>query len=180
MLVNNAGSYHDAGSIVDQTWESWKRAIDVNLVSMFHCCKPAAERMVEQGDGGAIVNISSVDGFLPCLGTGYDSAKAGVVHFTKSLAVDLARTRSGSTASRRGHPGPDAGEEAPGELPPVWPGSSVPTGLMGLMTIRSNNIPVGRVGEPDEIANAVLFLCSKASSYVTGHTLIVDGGWTLV
>ena len=90
ILVNNAGSYHEAGSIIDQSWESWKRAVDINLVSVFACSKPAAQAMVEQGSGGAIVNISSVDAYLPCLGTGYDSAKAGVVHFTRSLAVDLA------------------------------------------------------------------------------------------
>ena len=90
ILVNNAGSYHEAGSIIDQSWESWKRAVDINLVSVFACSKPAAQAMVEQGRGGAIVNISSVDAYLPCLGTGYDSAKAGVVHFTRSLAVDLA------------------------------------------------------------------------------------------
>ena len=132
MLVNNAGSYHEAGSIIDQTWESWKRAIDVNLVSMFHCCKPAAERMVAQGTGGAIVNISSVDGYLPCLGTGYDSAKAGVVHFTRSLALDLAphQIRVNGVA-----PGavlvPTLVKKRSGELPPVWPGSSVPTGLHG-------------------------------------------------
>ena len=76
VLVNNAGSYHDAGSIIDQTYESWKRAVAVNLEGVFLCSKPAAEHMVARGDGGAIVSISSVDGILPCLGTGYDSAKA--------------------------------------------------------------------------------------------------------
>ena len=90
ILVNNAGSYHEAGSILDQSVESWRRSIELNLASVFNCSKPAAARMVAQGDGGAIVNIASVDGLLPCLGTGYDSAKAGAIHFSKSLAVDLA------------------------------------------------------------------------------------------
>ena len=74
VLVNNAGSYQDAGSIIDQTYESWKRAVAVNLEGVFLCSKPAAEHMVARGEGGAIVCISSVDGILPCLGTGYDSA----------------------------------------------------------------------------------------------------------
>nr|NKB41795.1 SDR family NAD(P)-dependent oxidoreductase [Ilumatobacter sp.] len=86
ILVNNAGSYHEAGSILDQSVESWRRSIELNLASLFNCSKPVAARMVEQGGGGAIVNIASVDGLLPCLGTGYDSAKAGAIHFSKSLA----------------------------------------------------------------------------------------------
>ena len=90
MLVNNAGSYHEAGSIVDQSYESWKRAIAVNYEGVFLCSKPAAEHMVARGGGGAIVNISSVDGIVPCLGTGYDSAKGALFQFTRSLAVDLA------------------------------------------------------------------------------------------
>ena len=88
--MNNAGSYHEAGSILDQSVESWRRSIDVNLAGLFNCSKPVAERMVAQGGGGAIVNIASVDGLLPCLGTGYDSSKAGAIHFSRSLAVDLA------------------------------------------------------------------------------------------
>ena len=79
MLVNNAGSYHESGSIVDQSYESWRRAVAVNYEGVFLCSKPAAEHMVERGEGGAIVNISSVDGIVPCLGTGYDSAKGAAV-----------------------------------------------------------------------------------------------------
>jgi NAD(P)-dependent dehydrogenase (short-subunit alcohol dehydrogenase family) len=182
VLVNNAGSYHEAGSIIDQTWDSWKRAIDINLVSVFACSKPAATALVEQGEGGAIVNISSVDGFLPCLGTGYDSAKAGVNHFTRSLAVDLAPHQIRVNAVAPGAIAvPTLEKKRSGELPPVWPGSSVATGLMGpLMSNRSANIPLSRAGKPDDIARAVLFLCSEASSYVTGQTLVVDGGWILV
>ena len=70
ILVNNAGSYHEAGSILDQSVESWQRSIELNLASLFNCSKPVAARMVDQGDGGAMVNIASVDGLLPCLGTG--------------------------------------------------------------------------------------------------------------
>ena len=182
VLINNAGSYHESGSIVDQTYESWKRAIAVNYEGVFLCSKPVAEHMVAHDVAGAIVNISSVDGILPCLGTGYDSAKAAVFQFTRSLAVDLAPfgIRVNCVA-----PGAVLVETIrrmkSGEIEPLWDPPSVATGLMGpLSRIRSSNIPLGRRGEPEEIANAVLFLSTAAASYVTGQTLVVDGGWTLV
>ncbi len=182
ILVNNAGTYREAGSILDQSHESWHRSIDVNLVSMFNCSKPAAVLMAAQERGGAIVNIASVDGALPCLGTGYDTAKAGVVHFTRSLAVDLAPHGIRVNAVSPGNvPVPTLDKIHRGELPPLWPVNSSKTGLMGpMMRQRSNNIPLGRKGTPDEIAHAVLFLCSAAATYVTGQNLTVDGGWTLV
>jgi NAD(P)-dependent dehydrogenase (short-subunit alcohol dehydrogenase family) len=182
VLVNNAGTYHEAGSILDQTHESWRRSIDVNLAGVFNCSKPAARALVEQGAGGVIVNIASVDGLLPCLGTGYDSAKAGVIHFTRSLAVDLAPHGVRVNGVAPGHvPVPTLERIHAGELPPLWPPDSSPTGLMGpMMRQRSGNIPLGRSARPEEIAHAVLFLATAASSYVTGQTLAVDGGWTLV
>lgn len=182
ILVNNAGSYHEAGSILDQSVESWQRSIDVNMASLFNCSKPAAARMVEQGDGGAIVNIASVDGLLPCLGTGYDTAKAGAIHFSRSLAVDLAPHQIRVNAVSPGVvPVPTLDKIHSGELDPLWPTDSSITGLMGpLMKQRSSNVPIGRKGTPTDIAHAVLFLVSDAASYVTGQNLAVDGGWTLI
>jgi NAD(P)-dependent dehydrogenase (short-subunit alcohol dehydrogenase family) len=182
VLVNNAGSYHDAGSILDQSVEGWRRAIDRNLASVFNCSKPAATRMVEQGDGGAIVNIASIDGLLPSLGTGYDSAKAGVIHFTRSLAVDLAPHGIRVNAVSPGLvPVPTLRRMQRGEIDHFWPEDSSRTGLMGPITkMRSANIPLGRLGTTEEIGNAVLFLVSDLASYVTGQNLTVDGGWTLV
>lgn len=182
LLVNNAGTYREAGSILDQPAESWQRSIDVNLAGLFNCSKPAATSMVEGGRAGAIVVIASVDGLLPCLGTGYDSAKAAAIQFARSLAVDLAPHGIRVNAVSPGHvPVPTLAKMRSGELPPLWPQDPSVSGLMGpLMTQRSSNIPLGRSAEVAEIANAVLFLSSAASSYITGQNLAVDGGWTLV
>ena len=182
ILVNNAGSYHEAGSILDQSVESWRRSIELNLASVFNCSKPAAARMVAQGDGGAIVNIASVDGLLPCLGTGYDSAKAGAIHFSKSLAVDLAPHGIRVNAVSPGVvPVPTLDKMHAGEIDPLWPLDPSVSGLMGpLMKQRSSNVPLGRKGTPDDIARVVLFLVSPLADYVTGQNIAVDGGWTLV
>jgi len=182
ILVNNAGSYHEAGSILDQSVESWRRAIDVNLASLFNCSKPVAARMVEQGDGGAIVNIASVDGLLPCLGTGYDSAKAGAIHFSRSLAVDLAPHGIRVNAVSPGVvPVPTLDKMHAGEIEHFWPKEPSTSGLMGpLMSQRPSNVPLGRKGRPDDIAHAVLFLVFDSAGYVTGQNLTVDGGWALV
>ena len=182
ILVNNAGSYHESGSILDQSYASWRRSVAVNYDGAFLCSKPAAEQMVAQGRGGAIVNISSVDGFLPCLGTGYDSAKGAIQQFTRSLALDLAPHQIRVNAIAPGNvPVETIRRMKAGELPALWTEPTRPSGLMGpLMRQRSENIPLGRRGTTDDMANAVLFLCAPASTYVIGQTIIVDGGWTLI
>ena len=182
ILVNNAGSYHDAGSILDQSVASWRRAIDINLASLFNCCKPVAASMVARCAGGSIVNIASVDGMLPCLGTGYDSAKAGAIHFTKSLAVDLSPHQIRVNAISPGVVTvPTLERMHAGEIEHFWPKQPSRSGLMGpITTNRSSNVPLGRRGTPADVAGVVLFLVSDAAAYVTGQNIAVDGGWTLV
>lgn len=182
VLVNNAGTYREAGSILDQSHESWHRSIDVNLVGVFNCAKAVATTMVGAGRRGAIVNIASVDGLVPCLGTGYDSAKAAVIHFTRSLGLDLAPHEIRVNAVAPGYiMVPTLQKMQTGEIKPMWPAEPSVSGLMGPITKgRSANIPLGRPGAPADIARAVLFLASEASSYITGQTLVVDGGWTIV
>jgi NAD(P)-dependent dehydrogenase (short-subunit alcohol dehydrogenase family) len=182
LLVNNAGTYHEAGSILDQPVDSWQRSIDINLAGLFNCSKPAATSMVEAGRAGTIVNIASVDGTLPCLGTSYDSAKAGAIQFTRSLALDLAPHSIRVNSVSPGHvPVPTLAKMRTGEIEPLWPQDPSTSGLMGpMMKQRSSNIPLGRSAEVREIAQAVLYLSSEASSYVIGQNLNVDGGWLLV
>lgn len=182
ILINNAGSYHEAGSILDQEVASWRRSIDINLASVFNCSKPAAGRMIDQGDGGAIVNLASVDAHMPCLGTGYDSAKAAVVQFTKSLALDLSPHAIRVNSISPGHIDvPTLRKMKTGEVEALWPADPSVSGLMGpMMQQRSSHIPLGRSGTPAEIGQTVLFLVSDASSYVTGQDVAVDGGWLLV
>jgi NAD(P)-dependent dehydrogenase (short-subunit alcohol dehydrogenase family) len=183
ILVNNAGSYRDtAGSILDRDTDAWRRSIEINLESVYLCSRSAAQQMVSTDRGGVIVSVSSVDGTLPCLGVGYDVAKAGVNMFTRSLAVDLAPHKIRVNAVAPGFIAVRTLERmASGELAPLWPEGGTQTGLQNpLMAQRSSEVPLNRPGRPTDIGNAVLFLCSDASSYVTGQVLHVDGGWTLI
>jgi NAD(P)-dependent dehydrogenase (short-subunit alcohol dehydrogenase family) len=182
ILVNNAGSYREAGSILDQPYDSWRRIIDVNLAGVFLCSQAVARQMVADHRTGSIITIASVDGLLACLGTGYDTAKAGAIHFTRSLAVDLAPHGIRVNAVNPGNvPVPTLVKMHSGQIPHFWPTDSAVSGLMGpVMKARGLNIPLGRKGQPDDIAHAVLFLASDAASYITGQALTVDGGWTLV
>ena len=182
IVVNNAGSYFDVGPILDQSIESWRRAMDNNLTTCYLVSRAAARRMIDAGNGGSIVNISSVDGLLPCMGTGYDTAKAAVIQFSRSLAVDLAPHNIRVNNIAPGHIMVETLRKMKdGEIPALWPQKHEKTGLMNDLTkARSANIPLGHSGVPSDIGNAALFLASDAATYITGVTLPVDGGWLLV
>ena len=159
VLVNNAGVTRD-GLLVRMSDEDWKTVIDTNLASCFYTSRSAARGMMKKR-AGAIVNISSIVGLRGNGGqTNYAASKAGIIGFTKSLAREL-----GSRNVR-------ANVVVPGyvktQLTDVLPEEAT-----GAMLV---NTPLGRLGDPEDVAGAVRFLCSEEAAFVTGAVLLVDGG----
>lgn len=165
ILVNNAGvEMHRP--FLEMPLKDWRKVIEVDLTGPFLCAQRAARLMVRAGAGGSIVNITSVHQRIPWGGYAhYCAAKAGLDMLTKTIALELAteRVRINSVAP---------GAIATPINRDVW---SDPEMMRDLM----NKIPVGRVGEVEEIASVVAFLCSDEASYMTGSTVYVDGGMTL-
>jgi len=165
VMVNNAGIAQSAPA-EEMTDEEWRRMISVNLDGVFWGCREAGRAMLERGSG-SIVNIASMSGIIsnhPQHQAHYNAAKAGVITLTKSLA--------GEWASR----GVRVNAVSPGYIrtPMTEPGMSRP----GWTEVWLASTPMGRLAEPEEIAPAVLYLASDASSFATGTNLIVDGGYT--
>lgn len=158
ILVNNAGILRDR-TVKKMTPDDWRSVIETNLDGVFYCSKLGAEIM---RDGGRIVNISSISGIAGFHGqANYAAAKAGVMALTKVMSKELARR--GITVNA------------------VAPGVIQTPMLAGLkpevLAEYEKQIPVGRVGRPEDVANAVLFLACEESSYITGQTLPITGGW---
>ena len=165
ILVNNAGIVHNAPSeaLAEQ---DWRRVMDVNLNGVFYCAQGFGRHMVEAGRG-SIVSISSICGSVavyPQPQAAYNAAKAGVNLLTKSLAVEWARKGVRVNAVAPGYTATEL--TLAGRSRPEW------------FETWMRMTPMGRLGEPHEIANAVVFLASDAASYITGTVLTVDGGYT--
>ena len=159
ILVNNAGLTRD-GLLARMSDDDWETVIGTNLASVFYTCRAVTRPMMKKR-AGSIVNISSIVGVHGNWGqTNYAASKAGIIGFTKSLAREL-----GSRNIR-------ANVVAPGyvktQLTDVLPEEA--TGSM------LENTPLGRLGDPEDVAGAVRFLCSDAASFITGEVLLVDGG----
>jgi 3-oxoacyl-[acyl-carrier protein] reductase len=158
ILVNNAGILRDR-SVKKMSEADWRAVIQTNLDGVFYCSKLGAEVL---RDGGRIVNVASVAGLVGFHGqANYAAAKAGVIALTKVMAKELARRRITVNA--------------------VAPGVIHTAMLAGLkpevLGEYEKQIPVGRVGKPEEVAHAVLFFACEESAYITGQTLPITGGW---
>jgi 3-oxoacyl-[acyl-carrier protein] reductase len=157
----NAAGFGTLGSISDHPAESWRAVLDVCLTGVFHAVKHEARAMLDQGGGGVIVNVGSISGRQPTEGmAAYCCAKAGVDMLTRIAALEL------------GPQGVRVNAIAPGfvETPltaPTQPKSRA---------VYLDSIPLGRPGQPDDIARAALFLVSDDATWVNGETLVVDGG----
>lgn len=171
--VNNAGTTESAGfrTTADIAEEDFDRALALNLKSVWLCMKQELRRMLEQEGVGAIVNTSSVNGLggVP-QNAPYAMAKAGILALTKSAALEYASRGIRINALV---PGAFRTPMLEGVFEKVSPED--PEAVAGSY---AQQVPMGRIGRPEEAAAAVLWLCSDASSYLTGHSLIVDGGLT--
>lgn len=158
IVVNNAGIIRDR-TIKKMSADEWQRVIDTNLTGVFNVCKAAVDRLTE---GGRIVNIASISAVVGFFGqANYAAAKAGVISITKVLSKELARRNI------------IVNTVAPGVMLTDM-GKSIPDEVRQQMV---SQIPLGRFGEPEEIAKVILFLCSDLASYITGQTIHVNGGW---
>lgn len=163
ILVNNAGTIQRAPAARHQD-EMWDEVIAVNLSSVFLLSRAAGAHMIARGSGGKIVNVASLLSFQGGITVpGYAAAKGGVAQLTKALSNEWAGQRINVNAI------------APGYM------RTENTSALRADPVRSRQIferiPAGRWGEPEDVAGAVVFLSSRASDYVNGHVLVIDGGW---
>ena len=162
-LFNNAG-IGSFGETPDLAVADWQRVIDVDLNSVFYACRVAIPLMRANG-GGAIVNTASISGMFGDYGfSAYNAAKAAVINYTRTLAMDHGKDKIRVNALCPGviHTGLTSGMAAAGELMQQW----------------ESLVPLGRIGRPEEMAGIVAFLCSDDASYITGAALAADGGMT--
>ena len=163
VLVNNAG-VETLAPVLELEESEWDRVLDTNLKGAFLCAQAAARAMVAAGTRGAIVNVASVNAKIALEGQAhYTSSKGGLIMLTKAMARDLAPHRIRVNAV------------GPGVIATKMSERSLADPERRAMLL--SKVPLGRVGQPRDVANAVLFLASDEADYVTGTTLYVDGGW---
>ena len=164
ILVNNAGAFPiKPFSTVSE--EEWDRVMDLDLKSVFLCCREALTPMRQQR-AGTIVNIASVSGLVGALGmVPYSAAKGGVIAFTKALARELASLQITVNAI------------APGIIETETALEAFPPGA--LEAYKTQQVPLGRLGRPEDIVGLAVFLSSPEACYITGQVYAVDGGFTM-
>lgn len=167
IAYNNAGVQNQLAETADTTREDYDRVMGINLRGVWSCMRAELRQMREQG-GGAIVNCSSLGGLLGGAERGiYHAAKHGVLGFTKSAALEYAAR------------GIRINAVCPGLIWTPMADQMVAAGQGEALEGMTHAVPMGRVGRPEEIAAAVLWLCSDAASYVTGQSISVDGGFVM-
>ena len=167
VVINNAGMSDAPASAIDEDPAAFRRTVEVNLTATFVLSALGARAMVEAGTEGSIVNVASVHGLVasaPNLQAGYVASKSGVVGLTRDLAVQWARHRIRVNAVAPGYFATELTDEMlASDSGQAW---------------IERNTPMRRVGQLDELDGVMLLLASSASTYLTGQTIAVDGGWT--
>ncbi len=165
VLVNNAGGSLGIGTFDLADADAWRRSIDLNLMSAVWCSRAALPSFEARG-GGVIVNVTSICGLEYCSSAPYQAAKGGLASLTKEMGIDLAKKRVRVVAV------------APGSI--MFPGGSWDkrrqTHPERIERMLKDELPWGRFGTPEEIASVVTFACSPKASWITGSSIVVDGG----
>lgn len=168
ILFNNAGVL-EVGTVTTTSVEAWDKIIDINVKGSFLMSKHIVPHMLKNG-GGSIINNSSVLGFIGCQNTiAYNTSKGAIMQFTRSLAIDHAKQGIRANTICPGFIKTKMNEDFIGNPPDAQ---------KQLDDIAAGLVPMGKRGEPDDIAYALVYLASDESKYVTGASLVVDGGWT--
>jgi|TARA_B100000809_G_scaffold266465_1_gene329319 2-deoxy-D-gluconate 3-dehydrogenase len=168
VLVNNAG-YNKLGRIVDYDEELYDQIVDANLKNVFFCSQSMARQMIARGVRGNIVNISSQAGVVGAPERGpYSGAKGGVNNLTRTMAAEWAEF------------GIRVNAVAPTVTRSPMAEAAMQDSQAFADAVKTKNLLRGDLAEPEEISAPVIFLASSAASMITGHTLVVDGGWTMV
>jgi NAD(P)-dependent dehydrogenase (short-subunit alcohol dehydrogenase family) len=164
---NNAGVQNALADAADQTREDFDRVMSINLRGVWSCMKYELQQMRKQGNG-AIVNCSSIGGILGGAQRGtYHAAKHGVIGLTTSAALEYAAQ------------GIRINSVSPGMISTSMSDKMIASGQKEALDQMLTQVPIGRLGRSEEIANAVLFLCSDAASLIIGHNLVIDGGYSI-
>ncbi len=169
ILINNVGNREVSVAVEEETLETWKQMIDLNLTSCFLGTRLIDAAMLARGQGGRIINIASISALIANRGIGgraYETGKAAVLHFTRCAAADWAPHGITVNAICPGLFMTDTNRDWNARRPDV-------------IEAFVKNIPAGRAGEPDEIGPLAVYLASPAAAYVTGAAYVIDGGYTL-
>jgi NAD(P)-dependent dehydrogenase (short-subunit alcohol dehydrogenase family) len=166
VLVNNAGTNPYFGPMLQTDNGAWDKTFEVNLKGYFWCAREVARHLIARGAPGSIVNVASVAGLVasPMQGV-YSMTKAAVISMTKTLALELGGSKIRVNA-----------------IAPGFVDTRLASAILKndeLLKTVVGRTPLGRYGEPDEIAGGALYLASDAASFLTGHTLVIDGGLTI-
>jgi dehydrogenase/reductase SDR family member 4 len=163
ILVNCAGVWIPGQTLLECPEENWDKVIDTNLKGTYFCCQAAGKEMIKQ-NSGTIINLSSEVGLTPGTGAGaYSISKAGIIMLTRQLALELAKYHIRVNAIAPGVVKTEFNSQ-------FWKGP-------GVEKQAAKMVPLGRLAEPEDIADTVVFLASDAARYVTGEILSVNGGW---
>ncbi len=174
ILVNNAGIFPIV-PMLQMPPELFEKILAVNLIGLAFATKAAGAQMIRQGRGGKIINIASVDAFRPSMVglAAYDASKGGVIMFTKNMALELAPHKITINAIAPGGITTEGTAKLAGNRP------MSPEEQQKMIDAAVARIPLGRMGVPDDIGKVAVFLASPASDYMTGTTVVVDGGFLL-